>query len=532
MTLAIALPARSEAAEKGVVPDLTWGISAAGQDRTAAAVKDVGAGWVRLSMSWSDAEPRRGVYSASWFARYDRAVELSRAKGARVVFMAYQSPSWASGSSDRDTKPRDPADFAAFMSYVARRYAGRVAAWEIWNEENTSRFWSTGPSPAEYTQLLQAAYPAVKGSDPAASVLVGGLSANDYEYLQGMYDAGARAYFDGANVHPYTGANDPATCWNQAGTTRKAKDAFCGYEEVYATMSANGDAGKALWMTEMGYSTTSGQYGMGEDKQAEYLVKAYRRLERHPYVKAMFWYQLRNNSLGGDDSGSWEGNLGLLRADYSNKPAYDALKGYTPGAGDTPAARPADAAPQVRLTSLSDGASFAKRLPLRASASDDRGIAKVEFRVDGRTVGSDNSAPYAMTWSASKMTAYGRHTVTAVAYDTAGKTASTSVRVVRGTTTLSVSAGATVSSAGAGSRRRVVARGTVGGARSGRVRILLRRYDKRLGRWVKSRGASASVDRKGRYRATVSVSAGSWEAQATYIGQLRMGSAVVPFKVR
>jgi len=331
-SLALALPARSDAADKGVVTDLTWGISAADQDRTAAAMKDVGATSVRLSMSWSDAEPQRGAYSAYWFAQYDRAVALSRANGAQVVFMVYQSPSWASGSSNPDTKPRDPADYANFVRYVAARYAGRVQAYEIWNEQNFSRFWPTGPNPAEYTSLLKAAYPAVKQSDPAATVLMGGLSANDYDYLQGMYDAGARPYFDGANVHPYTGANDPTLCWNQAGTARKARDAFCGYEEVYATMSRNGDAGKGLWMTEMGYSTTSAKYGVSKDRQAEYLVKAYRRLEQHPYVRAMFWYQLRNYSPGGANLGSWRANLGLLRTDYSKKPAYDALKGYTSAA--------------------------------------------------------------------------------------------------------------------------------------------------------------------------------------------------------
>lgn len=115
-----------------------------------------------------------------------------------------------------------------------------------------------------------------------------------------------------------------------------------------------------------------------------------------------------------------------------------------------------------------------------------------------------------------------------------GQTASTSVSVLRENLTLSVSSGgATASTASAGSKRRVVTRGTVGGgARSGRVRILLRRYDRRLGRWVKSRTAFASVDRKGRYRTTVSLSAGSWQAQASYSGKLRTDSAVVPFKVR
>jgi peptidoglycan/xylan/chitin deacetylase (PgdA/CDA1 family) len=36
---------------------------------------------------------------------------------------------------------------------------------------------------------------------------------------------------------------------------------------------------------------------------------------------------------------------------------------------------------------------------LRADASDDRGVARVEFLVDGAVVGRDASAPYAFDWS-------------------------------------------------------------------------------------------------------------------------------------
>src|SRR5262245_37089697 len=106
-----AIPADAQALGKGGVSDLTSGISPAEQDQSAAAINALGATRVRLNANWSDAEPRPGVYDTDWFIHYDRAVDLARAAGARIVMMSYRSPSWASGSSNPDTPPRDPADF-------------------------------------------------------------------------------------------------------------------------------------------------------------------------------------------------------------------------------------------------------------------------------------------------------------------------------------------------------------------------------------------------------------------------------------
>src|ERR671937_2802094 len=124
--LAILFPVSANAAEKGVVPDLTWGTSSGDQDRTAAAISDVGAKWVRLNANWADAEPTKGQYNSWWLSQYDRAVQLARNAGAHIVMMSYQSPEWASGSSVKETPPKDPADYARFMGFLASRYAGKV----------------------------------------------------------------------------------------------------------------------------------------------------------------------------------------------------------------------------------------------------------------------------------------------------------------------------------------------------------------------------------------------------------------------
>src|ERR1700726_1204198 len=48
-------------------------------------------------------------------------------------------PAWAAGGSpDLRPPPVNPADYGAFVNYLANAFHGRVAGWEIWNEEDNS----------------------------------------------------------------------------------------------------------------------------------------------------------------------------------------------------------------------------------------------------------------------------------------------------------------------------------------------------------------------------------------------------------
>jgi hypothetical protein len=321
----IALPKTSIAAVRGVAPDLTWGTTARDQDRTASVLNDIGARWVRLNASWANAEPLRGKYSAAWLSRYDRAVALARGAGARIVMLASQSPFWASGSEDSETAPRDTGDFARFMGFLAKRYRGKVEAYEVWNEENIPRFWSTGPDPVAYVRLLKTAYAAIKQADPTATVVFGGLSLNDYAFVERAYESGVKGYFDVMSVHPYACDRPPGAIGHGA-DGRMTPSSFPAYREVRHSMLVRGDD-KPIWFTEFGWSTTTEACGVSEETQADYLTRAYRFVEQDPYVQIAFWYSLRNNYWQGD-ADTIEARFGLLRTDFSRKPAYEAFKNY------------------------------------------------------------------------------------------------------------------------------------------------------------------------------------------------------------
>jgi poly(hydroxyalkanoate) depolymerase family esterase len=99
--------------------------------------------------------------------------------------------------------------------------------------------------------------------------------------------------------------------------------------------------------------------------------------------------------------------------------------------------------PSVQLTAPAAGSTVSGSVALTATASDNAGVSRVEFLVDGMQVGSDAAAPYEVTWSSAAV-ADGSHTVTARAVDTSGNATTSSATI----TTSNGTTGTTVSFAG------------------------------------------------------------------------------------
>jgi subtilisin family serine protease len=96
--------------------------------------------------------------------------------------------------------------------------------------------------------------------------------------------------------------------------------------------------------------------------------------------------------------------------------------------------------PTVSVTAPRAGSSISASTTLTASASDNVGVARVEFYVDGKLIATDTASPYTTTWNPATV-ALGTHSITAKAYDQAGNsTTSAAVSIkVTDTTVPSVS---------------------------------------------------------------------------------------------
>jgi len=92
-------------------------------------------------------------------------------------------------------------------------------------------------------------------------------------------------------------------------------------------------------------------------------------------------------------------------------------------------------APTVALTAPADASIVSGTVTLSANASDDVGLDRVDFLLDGSLLGSDASAPYSLSWNAATAS-NGAHVLLAQAYDLAGNvgnSAAVNVTVTGGT---------------------------------------------------------------------------------------------------
>jgi hypothetical protein len=85
--------------------------------------------------------------------------------------------------------------------------------------------------------------------------------------------------------------------------------------------------------------------------------------------------------------------------------------------------------PTVSLTSPANGQSVGGSITVAATASDNVGVAGVQFKVDSANLGvAQTAAPYSVSWDSTTVS-NGTHTLSATASDAAGNTATASVTV-------------------------------------------------------------------------------------------------------
>lgn len=315
-------------------------------------VSEMGFGYVKYQIKWKDGEPRKGHYDwtdadlnphDSFAGNYVR----DTAAGLKIVLRVDSPPGWANGNRGDCAPPDNPADYGDFMhalsSFLRSKYPGRVVAYEIWNEPNLPGEWcGRAPSPAEYTALLREAYRGVKAGDPQAKVVTAGMATtgggggaiSDLDFIRGMYQAGAKPYFDVLGSHPYGFASSPETePWGDRTLF------FRRVEQQRQIMLDHGDGAKQVWATEFNWLIDPAAYGSGcswpdrdwqkvsPQTQADYLVRAYQYAYKNwPWMGVMLSFNLDFAATpwyGECDSVRW---YAITSGDLTPRPAYTALK--------------------------------------------------------------------------------------------------------------------------------------------------------------------------------------------------------------
>lgn len=325
-------------------------------DRDLNLVEEAEFRWIKQEIPWREVEgPGKGMWQ--WTAS-DRIMNQVEAHGLKMIARLSTQPDWVAP----DTKlpevspPDDLQDFYDYVYAVASRYKGRIEAYQIWNEPNLAREWGgRPPNPAEYVELLKVGYKAVKAADPNAIVISAGMAPTtrhdhyampDSYFIQGMYDAGASAYFDALGVHAPGYKSPPEadpgvvaadfSLTNGDGAPQELRRvyAFRRVEDLRELMVKNGDEAKKVVILEFGWTVepreNSPYYWHRVDPitQAQYFERAYLYAIEHwqPWIGVMSLIYVSNPGWHIDQEETYWSIVYPYYPELRAAPAYYGLK--------------------------------------------------------------------------------------------------------------------------------------------------------------------------------------------------------------
>ena len=298
-----------------------------------------GSNLIRADMNWSSLETEGKGQISPWYRqKWDTLLAEAEQRGIKVIATVFGTPCWASSAPsnlkqncagewwDRGVTaypPADNDDFGDAVAWMANRWGHRLAGMEIWNGPNLpeQRFLVANNLPQKYTQMLKAAYPRAKAASPSLNVIGGVIEWSDVEFLEKMYQYGAKGYFDSLAVHPYNEWRHPDDLWKEEWTKFSFRR---GVPAMYDVLVRNGEGHKKLWLTEYGWSTCSDgdRWCVSRSEQADFIADSLRIVRGWDFVAGATIYQLRDAGSGN----CRECQFGMFERDWTPKPAWKAYK--------------------------------------------------------------------------------------------------------------------------------------------------------------------------------------------------------------
>jgi hypothetical protein len=160
-------------------------------------VRLAGISWVRERLSWGDVEPTKGDYN---WGKYDTVADAYKAAGVHVYQIAHDSPVWAREKRPGSLNVADLRDAYSFTKTAAAHFAGRIEAWEVWNEPDIG-FW---PDLSDrFAGIQKSFYLGLKTGNPKLNVLEASFCSGYRRFDESLYEQGITGYFDIFNWHIY-----------------------------------------------------------------------------------------------------------------------------------------------------------------------------------------------------------------------------------------------------------------------------------------------------------------------------------------
>ncbi|MFZ0547626.1 MAG: hypothetical protein WAM60_19420, partial [Candidatus Promineifilaceae bacterium] len=316
-------------AQPQTLPDPRFGATEAFWAPEDAAELDIG--WERILFYWRELQPT-GPDDWNTLHVLEEWLNEANAQGRTVVGLLKNTALWASEDGTEAGLPRglylpidDPDNlWANFLRRVAQYYSVRgVHHWIIWNEPEIDPgvfgFEFDG-SAEDYYQLLKVAYQVMKAEDPQAVIHLAGLTWwHDPDFLNKLFlamtsDPEARAnnfYFDVLSLHIYFRVETLETIIS---SVRAIEDRWGIDKPIWINETNTSPNRDPLW------PIVRPQFQVDLEQQAWFIIQA-TSLAFASGAESVSVYKMMDVLLppGGEP-------FGLLRPDFSRRPAYDAYR--------------------------------------------------------------------------------------------------------------------------------------------------------------------------------------------------------------
>jgi hypothetical protein len=321
-------------------------------DKTFELASMAGIHWVKQDFPWESLQLSPGPtgfwdqrLNQSTWDKYDRIVRLAHKYKLEIIARLDRPPGWTRVDNRHPERP--PDEFNAYGEFVydfVTHYKGQIHYYQIWNEPNIYPEWGEqAPNASDYVRLLKIAYARAKQADPNVVILSAPLAQtletsvrneSDLQYLEEMYAAGARPYFDVLFANAYGFAFPPEDPPNPDRLN------FQRVVLLRRIMEEHGDSGKPVWFNEFGWNAAPDSFApndlpwsrVTDQQQAQYTVDAVRFARANWNWSGVFniWYFRENGNIPEDRADHY---FRMVDEGFTPRPLYNSVKQATESLG-------------------------------------------------------------------------------------------------------------------------------------------------------------------------------------------------------
>jgi len=172
-----------------------------------------GVKWIRAWWGWGMCEKEQGKYDWTEFDRQYQTVADAKMQIMPILLRYYSEheQAWAGpltkGAIQEYPKVEMLPKWRDFCGEVAKRYKGRITAYEIWNEPTMGSRPHGILTPQQYADLLKHSSPIIRKNDPKAKIV--GFAGVPTDFLKDTLKLGVLPLMDVVADHSYSDLPQP-----------------------------------------------------------------------------------------------------------------------------------------------------------------------------------------------------------------------------------------------------------------------------------------------------------------------------------